>query len=111
MCLNWRHRAGLVDQWSRVTLALTARLLMFMSGPNFPQMSIGKGLFVLVILLNQGKIFFEDCISVSFWKDTKLSDFSYLNFRHGQQSDPTGDVLRLHRSNLVPISSLVGKSG
>ncbi len=42
MCLNWRHRAGLVDQWSRVTLALTARLLMFMSGPNFPQMTIGK---------------------------------------------------------------------
>jgi hypothetical protein len=42
MCLNWRHRSGLVDQWSKVTLALTARLLMFMSGPNFPQMAIGE---------------------------------------------------------------------
>lgn len=42
MCMNWRHRTGLVDQWNRVNLALTARLLSFMYGPEFPKMKIRK---------------------------------------------------------------------
>ena len=29
---NWRHRTGLIDQWNRVSLALTWRLLKFMYG-------------------------------------------------------------------------------
>ncbi|XP_059096422.1 ral GTPase-activating protein subunit beta-like isoform X2 [Tigriopus californicus] len=40
MCLNWRHRTGLVDQWNRVNMALTARLLGFMYGPSMPAMKI-----------------------------------------------------------------------
>jgi len=42
MCMNWRHRTGLVTQWTRVNLALTARLLGFMYGPGFPAMNIAK---------------------------------------------------------------------
>ncbi|ALC38080.1 CG34408 [Drosophila busckii] len=36
-CALWRHRIALVDQWNRVNLALTARLLEFSYGPDFPQ--------------------------------------------------------------------------
>ena len=25
MCMNWRHRSGLIDQWNRVNLALLSR--------------------------------------------------------------------------------------
>ena len=39
MCMNWRHRTGLVDQYNRVSLALTAKLLGFMLGPDFPQLN------------------------------------------------------------------------
>ena len=42
MCLNWRHRNGLVEQWNRINMALTTRLLAFMYGPEFPQMKIRK---------------------------------------------------------------------
>ncbi len=38
--MNWRHRTGLVDQWNRVNMALTDRLLRFMYGPDFPRMKI-----------------------------------------------------------------------
>ena len=66
MCLNWRHRAGLVDQWNEVTLALTARLLMFMSGPNFPQMTVGelsaktRAVLISLILIRQQKCFYVE---------------------------------------------------
>ena len=40
MCLNWRHRNGLVDQWNRVNMALTTRLIAFMYGSEFPQMKV-----------------------------------------------------------------------
>lgn len=39
-CMNWRHRSGLVDQWNRVNLALTSRLLAFLYGPDLPKMTI-----------------------------------------------------------------------
>lgn len=42
MCMNWRHRSGLVDQWNRVNLALLARMLRHMLGPNFPQIKISE---------------------------------------------------------------------
>ncbi|XP_039292662.1 ral GTPase-activating protein subunit beta isoform X3 [Nilaparvata lugens] len=40
MSMNWRHRVALVEQWNRVNLALTQRLLDFMYGPSFPQLKI-----------------------------------------------------------------------
>lgn len=40
-CAMWRHRVALVDQWNRVNLALTARLLEFCYGPAFPQLKNG----------------------------------------------------------------------
>ncbi|XP_075152910.1 ral GTPase-activating protein subunit beta isoform X3 [Haematobia irritans] len=39
-CAMWRHRVALVDQWNRVNLALTARLLEFTYGPAFPELKI-----------------------------------------------------------------------
>ena len=35
MAMNWRHRIGLVDQWNRVTMVLTRKLVLFMYGPDF----------------------------------------------------------------------------
>jgi hypothetical protein len=41
-CAKWRHRIALVEQWTRVNLALTAKLLDFTYGPTFPDVKIGK---------------------------------------------------------------------
>lgn len=41
-CASWRHRMALVEQWNRVNLALTARVLDFMYGPAFPELKIRK---------------------------------------------------------------------
>lgn len=43
-CALWRHRVALVDQWNRVNLALTARLLEFSYGPEFTQLKNGRWL-------------------------------------------------------------------
>lgn len=40
--MNWRHRVALIEQWNRVNLALTAKLLVFMYGHSFPELKIGK---------------------------------------------------------------------
>uniref|UniRef100_A0A1B6CX62 Rap-GAP domain-containing protein n=1 Tax=Clastoptera arizonana TaxID=38151 RepID=A0A1B6CX62_9HEMI len=40
MSMNWRHRVALIEQWNRVNLALTQRLLEFMYGPGFPELKI-----------------------------------------------------------------------
>ncbi len=40
MCMNWRHRSGLIDQWNRVNLSLMSRMLPMMLGPKFPQLRI-----------------------------------------------------------------------
>ncbi|XP_037958819.1 ral GTPase-activating protein subunit beta [Teleopsis dalmanni] len=39
-CALWRHRIALIDQWNRVNLALTARLLEFTYGAAFPELKI-----------------------------------------------------------------------
>ncbi len=39
---TWRHRAGLVTQWNRINIALTARLLKSMYGPSFPSIAVCK---------------------------------------------------------------------
>lgn len=41
-CMNWRHRIALVEQWNRVNLALTSKLLHFMYGPTFPELKLGE---------------------------------------------------------------------
>lgn len=41
-CLLLRHRIALIEQWNRVNLALTARLLEFLYGPTFPELKICK---------------------------------------------------------------------
>ncbi|XP_047028981.1 ral GTPase-activating protein subunit beta isoform X2 [Helicoverpa zea] len=41
-CVRWRHRAPLAEQWTRASLALTARLLKHMYGPLFPVMPISE---------------------------------------------------------------------
>ncbi|XP_055920313.1 ral GTPase-activating protein subunit beta isoform X9 [Eupeodes corollae] len=39
-CALWRHRIALIEQWNRVNLALTSRLIKFMLGPTFPELKI-----------------------------------------------------------------------
>ncbi|XP_055376402.1 ral GTPase-activating protein subunit beta isoform X3 [Condylostylus longicornis] len=39
-CCNWRHRITLVEQWNRVNLILTARLLEFSYGSSFPELKV-----------------------------------------------------------------------
>ncbi|XP_053677256.1 ral GTPase-activating protein subunit beta isoform X2 [Anopheles nili] len=41
-CAAWRHRIALVEQWNRVNLVLTAKLLEFTYGPAFPEMKIAE---------------------------------------------------------------------
>lgn len=41
-CFLLRHRLALVEQWNRVNIALTARLLEFTYGSLFPEMKICK---------------------------------------------------------------------
>nr|CAD7256268.1 unnamed protein product [Timema shepardi] len=63
-CMNWRHRVALVEQWNRVNLVLTARLLEFTYGPTFPELKIcdlGKRNLqpILVQKLTQKRIKFK----------------------------------------------------
>lgn len=44
-CHLLRHRIALIEQWNRVNLALSARLLEFLYGPTFPELKISKFLF------------------------------------------------------------------
>lgn len=41
-CQMWRHRIALIEQWNRVNLALTAKLLDFMYGSSFPELRISE---------------------------------------------------------------------
>ncbi|XP_044738387.1 ral GTPase-activating protein subunit beta isoform X2 [Chrysoperla carnea] len=41
-CMKWRHHVALIEQWNRINLALTARLLSFMYGPTFPELKISE---------------------------------------------------------------------
>ncbi|XP_077290167.1 ral GTPase-activating protein subunit beta isoform X2 [Arctopsyche grandis] len=40
--MRWRHRTALTEQWTRVTLCLTAKLLYNMYGPMFPILNINE---------------------------------------------------------------------
>lgn len=48
-CALLRHRIALVEQWNRVNLVLTARLLQFSYGHLFPELRIGKTLDIQYI--------------------------------------------------------------
>lgn len=41
-CFLLRHRIALIEQWNRVNIALTARLLEFTYGSLFPELKIRK---------------------------------------------------------------------
>ncbi|WAR19879.1 RLGPB-like protein, partial [Mya arenaria] len=60
MCIYWRHHEALISQWHRVNHALTARLLKFMFGPDYPELDEG-GLLVPSDMTN-------DCISQSWFR-------------------------------------------
>ncbi|XP_035223369.1 ral GTPase-activating protein subunit beta-like isoform X3 [Stegodyphus dumicola] len=40
LACSWRHRIALVDQWNRVNLALTSRVLQFMYASHFPNIKL-----------------------------------------------------------------------
>lgn len=40
--MNWRHRVALIEQWNRVNLGLTSKVLLFMYGTSFPELKIGE---------------------------------------------------------------------
>ncbi|XP_017782958.1 PREDICTED: ral GTPase-activating protein subunit beta isoform X2 [Nicrophorus vespilloides] len=60
-CLNWRHRVALVEQWNRINLALTSKLLGFMYGPNFPELKISDDDIIPSGMTN-------DCIAQSWYR-------------------------------------------
>ncbi|XP_065199453.1 ral GTPase-activating protein subunit beta isoform X2 [Planococcus citri] len=41
MAINWRHRTALIEQWNRINLILTSKILEIMYGLSFPQLKIG----------------------------------------------------------------------
>ncbi len=42
MCANWRHHEALVIQWYRVNVALSAKLLAIMYGPEYPKLHASR---------------------------------------------------------------------
>ncbi|CAG9856330.1 unnamed protein product [Phyllotreta striolata] len=60
-CMNWRHRVALIEQWNRVNLALTSKVLLFMYGPAFPELKIGEEDLIPAGMSN-------DCIAQSWYR-------------------------------------------
>ncbi|KAF7287226.1 hypothetical protein GWI33_002045 [Rhynchophorus ferrugineus] len=60
-CMNWRHRVALIEQWNRVNLALTSKVLIFMYGPSFPELKIGEEDLIPKGMMN-------DCIAQSWYR-------------------------------------------
>ncbi|KAJ8946712.1 hypothetical protein NQ318_006970, partial [Aromia moschata] len=60
-CMNWRHRVALIEQWNRVNLALTSKVLVFMYGPSFPELKIGEEELIPGGMSN-------DCIAQSWYR-------------------------------------------
>ncbi|KAK4886376.1 hypothetical protein RN001_002647 [Aquatica leii] len=55
-CMNWRHRVALIEQWNRLNLALTSRVLSFMYGPTFPELKIGEDDLIPVGMSNNSVV-------------------------------------------------------
>ncbi|KAM7299852.1 ral GTPase-activating protein subunit beta isoform X2 [Ixodes scapularis] len=47
LCCTWRHRGALVEQWNRVNLLLTARMLRLMYGHHYPDLKLEEDAQVL----------------------------------------------------------------
>ncbi|XP_056640565.1 ral GTPase-activating protein subunit beta isoform X3 [Diorhabda sublineata] len=60
-CMNWRHRVALIEQWNRVNLALTSKILLFMYGPTFPELKIGEDDLIPPGMTN-------DCVAQSWYR-------------------------------------------
>ncbi|CAG9819469.1 unnamed protein product [Phaedon cochleariae] len=60
-CMNWRHRVALIEQWNRVNLALTSKVLVFMYGPTFPELKIGEDDLIPAGMTN-------DCVAQSWYR-------------------------------------------
>ncbi|XP_066140830.1 ral GTPase-activating protein subunit beta isoform X3 [Euwallacea fornicatus] len=60
-CMNWRHRVALIEQWNRVNLALTSKVLIFMYGASFPELKIGEEDLIPKNMSN-------DCIAQSWYR-------------------------------------------
>jgi hypothetical protein len=45
LCATWRHHEPLVYQWHRVNVALTAKVLPLLYGPDFPTLPVRKYCF------------------------------------------------------------------
>ncbi|XP_074039453.1 ral GTPase-activating protein subunit beta isoform X2 [Leptinotarsa decemlineata] len=60
-CMNWRHRVALIEQWNRVNLALTSKVLVFMYGGSFPELKIGEEDLIPSGMSN-------DCIAQSWYR-------------------------------------------
>lgn len=86
-CSSWRHRIALIEQWNRVNLALTARLLDFTYGSTFPELKIGENLnFVIDKELNNQSLNFvvdedaqlipqgmsNDCIAQTWYRFVRM---------------------------------------
>jgi hypothetical protein len=59
--MNWRHRVALIEQWNRVNLVLTSKVLAFMYGPSFPELKIGEDDLITHGMSN-------DCIAQSWYR-------------------------------------------
>ncbi|CAH1106388.1 unnamed protein product [Psylliodes chrysocephalus] len=60
-CMNWRHRVALIEQWNRVNLGLTSKVLLFMYGTSFPELKIGEDDLIPSGISN-------DCIAQSWYR-------------------------------------------
>lgn len=42
MAISWRRRTALMEQWNRINLTLTSKILEIMYGISFPQLKTGN---------------------------------------------------------------------
>ncbi|XP_053405362.1 ral GTPase-activating protein subunit beta-like isoform X3 [Mercenaria mercenaria] len=64
MCIYWRHHEALITQWHRVNHALTARLLKFMYGPDYPELVIPDDDGVSLVPVDMS----NDCVAQSWFR-------------------------------------------
>lgn len=82
-CLLLRHRIALIEQWNRVNLALTARLLEFLYGPSFPELKIRKFKINISKIKFFKKIFIfsgRGCAANTDWYDKRLHRTDMVSF-------------------------------
>lgn len=86
--MNWRHRVGLMEQWNRLNLALTAKLLKIMYGSSFPEI----GMYIkelqqieLAVLSNNNKTIYTPasvplfCVTTYIFRPIRSLSKSFIN--------------------------------